>query len=110
MYIVSVQLRKTGAICVAKLFDVSPELVQEQGLLDLLRALLHDNNAMVCMCVEVADVCVGVCRWIAYTYDVYIEYVIQCRQQKKGKKDRKEKNKGDMYRINMIFNFTTVLF
>lgn len=40
-------MRKTAAICIAKLYDVSPELIEEQGLLKLLESLLNDGNAMV---------------------------------------------------------------
>lgn len=40
-------VRKTAAICIAKLYDVSPELIEEQGLLKLLESLLNDGNAMV---------------------------------------------------------------
>ncbi|CAK68572.1 unnamed protein product (macronuclear) [Paramecium tetraurelia] len=40
-------VRKTAAICISKLYDVSPELIEEQGLLKLLDNLLNDGNAMV---------------------------------------------------------------
>jgi hypothetical protein len=30
-------VRKTAAICVAKLYDISPELVEDRGFLDMLR-------------------------------------------------------------------------
>lgn len=30
-------VRKTAAVCVAKLFDISPELVDDRGFLDMLR-------------------------------------------------------------------------
>eukprot|EP00940_MAST-03C_sp_MAST-3C-sp2_P000607 g607.t1 len=40
-------VRKTAAVCVAKLFDISPELVVEQGFLDLLHDLVSDSNPMV---------------------------------------------------------------
>lgn len=38
---------KTAAICVAKLYDVNPEMVEEQGFLDQLRDLLSNANPMV---------------------------------------------------------------
>jgi AP-1 complex subunit beta-1 len=38
---------KTAAICVAKLYDVNPEMVEEQGFLDQLRELLSNSNPMV---------------------------------------------------------------
>eukprot|EP00286_Rhodomonas_abbreviata_P008403 CAMPEP_0181322904 /NCGR_PEP_ID=MMETSP1101-20121128/19483_1 /TAXON_ID=46948 /ORGANISM="Rhodomonas abbreviata, Strain Caron Lab Isolate" /LENGTH=649 /DNA_ID=CAMNT_0023430861 /DNA_START=181 /DNA_END=2127 /DNA_ORIENTATION=+ len=40
-------VRKTAAICVCKLYDISPELVQDQGFLDLLKGLISDSNPMV---------------------------------------------------------------
>jgi len=40
-------VRKTAAICVAKLFDMSPELVEGQGFLDLLSGLVSDSNPTV---------------------------------------------------------------
>eukprot|EP01125_Pyxidicula_operculata_P001225 TRINITY_DN11155_c0_g1_i1.p1 TRINITY_DN11155_c0_g1~~TRINITY_DN11155_c0_g1_i1.p1 ORF type:complete len:876 (-),score=234.91 TRINITY_DN11155_c0_g1_i1:110-2737(-) len=38
---------KTAAICVAKLYDANPQLVEQQGFLDTLRELLADSNPMV---------------------------------------------------------------
>ncbi|KAI6655021.1 AP-1 complex subunit beta-1 isoform X1 [Oopsacas minuta] len=40
-------VRKTAAICVAKLNDMNPSLVEDQGFLDLLKDLLADPNPMV---------------------------------------------------------------
>lgn len=40
-------VRKTAAICVAKLYDINHELVEEQGFIDRLRDLLNDANRMV---------------------------------------------------------------
>mmetsp|Transcript_10625 Transcript_10625/g.15996 ORF Transcript_10625/g.15996 Transcript_10625/m.15996 type:complete len:934 (-) Transcript_10625:43-2844(-) len=40
-------VRKTSAVCVAKLWDISPELVETQGFLDTLLSLLTDSNPMV---------------------------------------------------------------
>jgi len=40
-------VRKTAALCVAKLHDMSPELVESQGLLDTLNGLLSDSNPTV---------------------------------------------------------------
>ena len=40
-------VRKTAAICVAKLFDINPELVEDRGFLDPLRDMLVDSNPMV---------------------------------------------------------------
>jgi len=40
-------VKKTAAVCVAKLFDISPELVREQGFIDTLRDLISDANPSV---------------------------------------------------------------
>eukprot|EP00455_Lapot_gusevi_P029271 TRINITY_DN3134_c0_g1_i9.p1 TRINITY_DN3134_c0_g1~~TRINITY_DN3134_c0_g1_i9.p1 ORF type:complete len:907 (+),score=438.83 TRINITY_DN3134_c0_g1_i9:97-2817(+) len=40
-------VRKTAAVCTAKLYDINPELVAEQGFIDTLRELISDNNPMV---------------------------------------------------------------
>jgi vesicle coat complex subunit len=40
-------VRKTAAVCVAKLHDINETLVEEQGFLDALRDLLSDGNSMV---------------------------------------------------------------
>lgn len=40
-------VRKTAAVCVAKLHDINGYLVEEQGFLDALRDLLSDGNPMV---------------------------------------------------------------
>lgn len=40
-------MRKTAAICVSKLYDINPDLVEEQGFLDMLRDLISDSNPTV---------------------------------------------------------------
>ena len=40
-------VRKTAALCVAKLYDMNAELVEGQGFLDLLTQLLSDSNPTV---------------------------------------------------------------
>ncbi|KAJ6803452.1 beta-adaptin-like protein B [Iris pallida] len=40
-------VRKTAAICVAKLYDINAELVEDRGFLDTLKDLISDNNPMV---------------------------------------------------------------
>ena len=40
-------VRKTAAICVAKLFDINAELVQDRGFVDTLKEMLGDANPMV---------------------------------------------------------------
>lgn len=40
-------VRKTSAMCVAKLHDINPTLVEEQGFLPSLRNLINDSNPMV---------------------------------------------------------------
>ncbi|OAX37372.1 Adaptor protein complex beta subunit [Rhizopogon vinicolor AM-OR11-026] len=40
-------VRKTAALCVAKLYDLKPELVIENGFLDQLHDMISDSNPMV---------------------------------------------------------------
>ena len=40
-------VRKTAAVCVAKLHDINAQLVEDQGFLDLLKELLSDSTPMV---------------------------------------------------------------
>jgi AP-1 complex subunit beta-1 len=40
-------VRKTAAVCVAKLYDISPDLVEDRGFLDILRDLISDANPTV---------------------------------------------------------------
>jgi len=40
-------VRKTAAVCVAKLYDIAPELVQERGFIDTLHDLISDSNPSV---------------------------------------------------------------
>ncbi|XP_076888983.1 beta-adaptin-like protein B [Bidens hawaiensis] len=40
-------VRKPAAICVAKLYDINADLVEDRGFLDALKDLISDNNPMV---------------------------------------------------------------
>ena len=40
-------VRKTAAVCVAKLYDINAELVEDRGFLDILRDLISDSNPTV---------------------------------------------------------------
>lgn len=40
-------VRKTAALCVAKLYDLKPELVMDNGFLDQLKDMVSDPNPMV---------------------------------------------------------------
>ncbi len=40
-------VRKTGVLCVAKLFDSHPELIKELDLINFVKGMLNDGNAMV---------------------------------------------------------------
>lgn len=40
-------VRKTATMCVAKLYDINPELVEDQGFREILRDMLGDANPMV---------------------------------------------------------------
>src|SRR5882762_7576721 len=41
-------VRKTAALCVAKLYDLKPELVIDNGFLEQLQEMISDSNPMVC--------------------------------------------------------------
>lgn len=40
-------VRKTAAVCVAKLYDIAPGLVEERGFLEILHDLISDSNPSV---------------------------------------------------------------
>lgn len=40
-------VRKTAAICVAKLYDIAPEMVEDDNFIGMLENLLSDGNSMV---------------------------------------------------------------
>jgi AP-1 complex subunit beta-1 len=40
-------VRKTAAVCVAKLYDIAPDLVGERGFLEVLHDLISDSNPSV---------------------------------------------------------------
>lgn len=40
-------VRKTAAVCVAKLYDIDATIVEDNGFLELLKDLLSDSNPMV---------------------------------------------------------------
>ena len=40
-------VRKTAALCVAKLYDLRPELVMDNGFLEQLQDMVSDSNPMV---------------------------------------------------------------
>ena len=40
-------VRKTAAICVAKVYEINPEKIEQLGLLDRLKDMLFDGNGMV---------------------------------------------------------------
>lgn len=40
-------VRKTSAICIPKVYDINPELVEDQGFVDILKDMLSDPNPMV---------------------------------------------------------------
>lgn len=55
-------VRKTAAVCVAKLFDINPELVEDRGFLDMLRVrrqhsswLRLDDPLLHCACASTAS-------------------------------------------------------
>ena len=41
-------MRKTAALCIPKLYEVSPELIHEHGVIDAMQSLLQkEGNALV---------------------------------------------------------------
>jgi len=40
-------VRKTAALCLMKLFEFQPEIMEEQGMMQQLDQLVNDGNAMV---------------------------------------------------------------
>lgn len=40
-------VRKTAAICIPKVFEINPELVEDQGFVDILKDMISDANPMV---------------------------------------------------------------
>jgi vesicle coat complex subunit len=40
-------VRKTGVICIAKLYECNPEMIERLGFIKMLENLLTDGNAMV---------------------------------------------------------------
>lgn len=40
-------VRKTGVLCVAKLYDSNPELIINEDLIKIVNMMLRDGNAMV---------------------------------------------------------------
>lgn len=50
-------VRKTAAVCVAKLHDINSQLVEDQGFLDMLKELVSDSNPMV-----VANAVAAICE------------------------------------------------
>lgn len=53
-------VRKTAAVCVAKMHDINAQLVEDQGFLDLLRDLLSDSNPMVSSFINFTSFCLDV--------------------------------------------------
>ena len=41
-------VRKTAALCVAKLFDLNPTITIDNGLITILQDMLADRNPMAC--------------------------------------------------------------
>ena len=64
-------VRKTAAVCVAKLHDINAQLVEDQGFLDLLKDLISDSTPMVvanaiAALAEIGEVSpTGTCAWLS---------------------------------------------
>ena len=71
-------VRKTAAVCVAKLHDINSTLVEDQGFLETLRDLVSDSNPMVSSCAIaksgfmdkfLISICVGVfCNFVLQSF------------------------------------------
>lgn len=57
-------VRKTAALCVAKLYDLKPELVIDNGFLEQLRDMVSDSNPMVCVTRCLWSSTNSVIRWL----------------------------------------------
>ena len=44
---VDAYVRKTAAMCVAKVYEINPQKIEDLGLLNRLKDMLFDNNGMV---------------------------------------------------------------
>ena len=51
-------VRKTAAICVAKLYDLKPELVMDNGFIEQLQDMVSDSNPMVTDTLMESKVCI----------------------------------------------------
>lgn len=61
-------VRKTAAVCVAKLHDINAQMVEDQGFLDSLRDLIADSNPMV-----------GLLHWKGFCFHFisnYLSYIV----------------------------------
>ena len=68
-------VRKTAALCVAKLYDLKPELVIDNGFLEQLHEMVSDSNPMVSFLLPSMDLtCAETCagrRKHGYGFDGY---------------------------------------
>ena len=64
-------VRKTAAVCVAKLHDINSQLVEDQGFLDSLRDLLSDSNPMVSFHQHTVICVVYIIYVVARRYEFY---------------------------------------
>lgn len=80
-------VRKTAAVCVAKLYEINAQLVEDQGFLEQLKDLLSDSNPMVkvtlhyivCICASKIDSNVNyyiIFRWSQMQLQNYLKLMI----------------------------------
>ena len=62
-------MKKTAAIAVAKLYSISPKIVEEQEMIKLLQGLLQDGNAIV-----VANACASLLEISNATNKSYFKF------------------------------------
>jgi vesicle coat complex subunit len=73
-------VRKTAALCVAKLYDLKPELVIDNGFLEQLQEMISDSNPMVryhpypsrALLKDAAGCCQYDCSIDRHTYCCYV--------------------------------------
>lgn len=81
-------VRKTAAVCVAKLHDINSQLVEDQGFLDSLRELLSDSNPMVCFLTKFSILLINLCSILNFLYQWFLncysiplsKYLLQLNQ------------------------------
>ena len=68
-------VRKTAALCVAKLYDLKPELAIDNGFVEQLQDMVSDSNPMVSLNVElIKGVAYRFCRSLQTLFSLSLTY------------------------------------